>query len=167
MLTKTSPYLESDARISDDGMYRYLLRRTWDFTKLRVLIIMLNPSTADATIDDATIRSCVRLCKWRNDGGFEVVNLFALRATNPAELKTVADPVGPSNNDVIEAAIMRCDIAICAWGAYPGAIERGRTVRGLLRLRRPAVFCWGKTKDGAPKHPLYIKSGTALETFGG
>lgn len=159
-------YLENDAMISDCGNYRYMLRRTWSYDYPRILIVMLNPSTADATNDDATIRSCVRLCQWRRDGGFEVVNLFAYRATDPKELQTAADPVGPRNDDIIEAAIMRCDIAVCAWGAYPGAVERGRQVRSLLRQRRPAVFCWGKTKHGAPKHPLYIKSGTALETFG-
>jgi hypothetical protein len=158
-------YLESDAVISSCGQYRYMLRRTWNHAQPRVLIVMLNPSTADAKIDDATIRSCVRLCKWRNDGGFEVVNLFAYRATNPKELQSIADPVGPANDEIIEAALLRCDIAICAWGAYPGAIDRGNHIYSLLRQRRPAVFCWGVTKHGMPKHPLYIKSGTAIETY--
>ena len=158
-------YLENDAVISACGKYRYMLRRTWNHNQPRVLIVMLNPSTADATADDATIRSCVRLCRWRNDGGFEVVNLFAFRATDPTELKTATDAIGPDNDRAIEAALGRCDIAICAWGAYPGAIERGRTVLSALRCHRPAVFSWGKTKAGAPKHPLYIKSGTALETY--
>lgn len=160
-------YLENDARISDCGTYRYMLRRTWNYHRPRVLIVMLNPSTADATLDDPTIRSCVRLCQWRNDGSFEVVNLFAYRATDPKQLATAADPIGPDNDRAIEAALLRCDLAICAWGAYPGAVERGRSVVGTLRGRRPAVFCWGTTKSGAPKHPLYIKSGTALEAFGG
>jgi len=158
-------FLERDAVISDCGLYRYLLRRTWDHGKPRALIVMLNPSTADATIDDPTIRSCIRLCKGIEYGSFEVVNLFAFRATDPSALQTAPDPVGPRNDFVIEAAIMRCDMAICAWGAHPGATERGRSVHGLLRLRRPAVFCFGTTKTGAPKHPLYIKSGTPLETY--
>jgi hypothetical protein len=64
------------------------------------------------------------------------------------------------------AAIGRCDIAICAWGAHPMAGNRDRAVRSLLRSYRPAVFCLGTTKAGAPKHPLYIKSGTPLQTFG-
>lgn len=158
-------FLERDAIISDCGKYRYLLRRTWDHGRPRVIIIMLNPSTADAEIDDATIRSCIRLCRSLDYGSFEVVNLFAFRATDPSELQTAADPIGPRNDDLIEAAIMRCDVAICAWGAYPGAIDRGRSVHSLLRQRRPAVFCWGKTKGGAPKHPLYIKSGTPIEVM--
>lgn len=159
-------FLEKDAVISDCTRYRYLLRRTWDHGKPRVLIVMLNPSTADAQIDDPTIRSCVRLSKGLGYGGFEVVNLFALRATDPAELSKAADPIGPRNDITIEGAISRCDLAICAWGAHQMAENRARSVRSLLRLHRPAVFCLGKTKSGAPKHPLYIKSGTPLETFG-
>lgn len=162
----TDLFLERDAVISDCTLYRYLLRRTWDHTKPRVLFVMLNPSTADAQIDDPTIRSCIRLSKGLGYGSFEVVNLFGLRATDPAELARAVDPVGPRNDLTIETAIGRCDLAICAWGAHPMALQRANSVRALLRSRRPAVFCLGKTKSGAPKHPLYIKSGTALETFG-
>jgi hypothetical protein len=154
-------FLERDAVLSDCKRYRYLLRRTWHHERARCLYVMLNPSTADAEVDDATIRSCVRLAKDAGYGSFEVVNLFALRATDPAELAKSGDPIGPNNDDTIEAAIMRCDIAICAWGAHPMAESRGRSVRSLLRQRRPAVFCLG-----TPKHPLYIKSGTPLITFG-
>lgn len=159
-------FLERDAVISDCGKYRYLLRRTWDFTRSRSLIVMLNPSTADATIDDATIRSCIRLCRSWGDGSFEVVNLFGWRATDPEELAKATDPVGPKNNGVIEAAINRCDSIICAWGAHKMAANgRGRRVWEMIRSARPAAFCLGVTKSGAPKHPLYIKSGTSLLVF--
>jgi hypothetical protein len=159
-------FLERDAVISDCGKYRYLLRRTWDHAKPRVLFVMLNPSTADAEIDDATIRSCIRLSKANGYGSFEVVNLYGLRATDPDELAKAGDPVGPNNDCHIEAAILRCDLAICAWGAYPGAANRSGSVRGLLRSRRPAIFCFGTTKSGAPKHPLYIRTDAPLQTYG-
>lgn len=159
-------FLERDAVISDCQKYRYLLRRTWDYDKPRVLFVMLNPSTADAEIDDATIRSCIRLSKSLGYGSFEVVNLFAYRATDPEELGKVMAPVGERNDVTIEAAIGRCDLAICAWGAHRMADRRAKDVRALLRSYRPAVFCLGKTKTGAPKHPLYIKTGTPLETYG-
>ena len=157
-------FLERDAVISECGKYRYLLRRTWDHDKPRVLIVMLNPSTADAEIDDATIRSCIRLSKGLGYGSFEVVNLFGLRATDPAELQKAPDPVGPNNDTTIETAIGRCDLAICAWGAHPMASKRIDAVRRLL-WQRPALFCLGQTKSGAPKHPLYIKSGTLLQVY--
>ena len=162
-------FLDRDAVISDCKQYRYLLRRTWDQEKPRALIVMLNPSTADAETDDPTIRSCIRLCKGLNYGSFEVVNLFAWRATNPNDLGDVRYPIGDRNNDTIEAAGARCDFYICAWGAHPMAKswQRDAEVYNILAAHRPAIFCLGTTKTGAPKHPLYIKSGTALEVFRG
>src|SRR5262245_45087455 len=115
----TELFLERDAVISDCGRYRYLLRRTWHHLWPRALFIMLNPSTADAEIDDPTIRSCIRLSKAEQYGSIEVVNLFALRATDPAALEGADDPIGPGNDDAIGRAIGRCDLAICAWGAHP------------------------------------------------
>lgn len=159
-------YLEKDAVISDCGLYRYLLRRTWDHSKLRALIIMLNPSTADAEVDDATIRSLVRLLRGLGYGSFEVVNLFGLRATDPRALLTEYDPVGPQNLTIVEAAVGRCDIAIYAWGAHPMASGAASVdIRNAVQSRRPAAYCFGRTKSGAPKHPLYIKTGTPIEVF--
>lgn len=158
-------FLERDAVISECGTFRYLLRRTWDAKQPRLLYVMLNPSTADAEIDDATIRSCIRLAKGLGYGSFEVVNLFAFRATDPENLAKATDPIGPNNDSSIERAVGRCDMVVCAWGAHPMAARRSADVRNTLRSFRPAVFCLGKTKAGAPKHPLYIKSGTPLEVF--
>lgn len=159
-------FLERDAVLSECGRYRYLLRRTWDHGKPRALFIMLNPSTADAEIDDPTIRSCMRLSRGLGYGSFEVVNVFALRATDPDELLTAVDPCGPKNEWHVEAAIGRCDIPIYAWGAWPPAEAASVYIRNAVRSRRPAAFCFGRTKSGAPKHPLYIKSGTPLQTYG-
>lgn len=161
----TEKTMERDAVISECQKYRYLLRRAWDDDKPRALFIMLNPSTADANVDDPTIRSCIRLCTEMGHGSFEVVNLFAWRATKPTELSSGQDVIGPDNDAAICAALGRCDVPICAWGAHKLAYSRGRAVWQAIRAERPAVFCFGRTKDGAPKHPLYIKSGTALEVY--
>ena len=161
----TNP-VERDAVLSDCGLYRYLLRRAWDHDKPRALFIMLNPSTADATVDDATIRSCIRLCKSLGYGSFEVINLFGWRATDPAELEKAADPIGLDNEKISIGAIQRCDVAICAWGAHAMAEKRNaRRIVEVIRARKPAVYCLGKTKHGHPKHPLYIKTGTQLEVY--
>lgn len=159
-------YLESTAVISDCKKYRYLLRRMWDELRIRALFVMLNPSIADATIDDPTIKSCVRLCKANNFGSLEAVNLFAYRATNPSELLEVDDPIGSRNDYTIEAAISRCDLLICAWGANKFAEQRAKTVQRMLRSFRPATFCFGVTKDKQPKHPLYVKTETPLLVYG-
>ena len=168
----TDLLMERDAVLSDDGLHRYLLRRAWDHAKPRALFIMLNPSTADAEVDDATIRSCIRLCRSWQFGSFEVVNLFSFRATNPAELIDASDPIGPDCGKVMSAAFERCDLYICAWGTnvaaswHPKHRDRARMVLSDLRsYRRPAIYCLGTTKSGAPKHPLYIKTGTGLEVF--
>lgn len=158
-------FLERDAVISDCGKYRYLLRRAWDHDKPRCLYVMLNPSRADAEVDDATIRSCTRLAKGFGYGSFEVVNLYGLRATDPSELAKADDPIGPRNADVGDAAINRCDIVICAWGALLGHRVRAHNMKAWVRGWKPAAYCLGVTKSGAPKHPLYIKSGTPLEVF--
>lgn len=158
-------YLENDAVISDCGAYRYLLRRVWDHKKPRALFVMLNPSTADARKDDPTIRSCVRLVTALGYGSLEVVNVFGYRATNPKELTVAADPIGPDNEKIVMSAINRCDVVICAWGAHPMAERNTTFLRGHIQSRRPTAYCFGKTKGGAPKHPLYIKSGTELEAY--
>ncbi len=159
--------IERDAVLSDCGRYRYLLRRAWDHTKPRALFVMLNPSTADAKVDDATIRSCIRLCKSWGYGSFEVCNLYGWRSTDPDALNVGDMPmmIGEKNADVMDAAIGRCDVVICAWGAHASARLRQQAVCSTVKAMKPAVYCLGKTKSGAPKHPLYIKTGTPLEVY--
>lgn len=159
-------FIERDAVLSSCGKYRYLLRRAWDYGKPRALLVMLNPSTADANVDDATIRSCARLLKAIGYGSFEVCNLYGWRATDPDTLTDNMEAmVGPDNANVMDVALSRCDVVICAWGAHPAATRRGRDVHSTIRASKPAVYCFGKTKGGAPKHPLYIKTGAQLETY--
>lgn len=160
-------FLERDAVISPCGQYRYLLRRTWDDRRPRALFIMLNPSTADAHVDDPTIRSCWRLCDAWGYGSFEVVNLYGWRATDPDELdlNEIARMVGPDNARIMDGALSRCDIVICAWGAHPAADPRQRDVCSTVRAVKPAAYCLGLTKKGYPKHPLYVKTGIPLEIY--
>lgn len=157
--------MNRDALISECGKYRYSLRRLWDDRKPGLLFVMLNPSTADAEVDDATIRSCIRLSKDMRFGWFEVVNLYAFRATDPKNLLNTIEPIGPGNEDAIKEASFRCQSVVCAWGAHPFARHRERAVLEMLRFRHAPIYCFGKTKSGAPKHPLYIKSGTPLQVF--
>ena len=162
--------MKRNVLVSDCGRYRYLLSRQWDRGDRQALFIMLNPSTADAEIDDATIRSCIRLCKAWSFGGFEVVNLFGWRATDPKELLTASeDPVGSSNDRIAKMAINRCDVVICAWGQNKvmGSF-RPKQMRDLVLSQRSHVaFCLGITKGGHPKHPLYVKTETLLQIYCG
>ncbi len=158
-------FLQRDATISECGKYRYLLSRIWDPVLERVLFIMLNPSTADAEIDDPTIRSCMRLSRDWGYGGLTVVNLFAWRATKPAELCKAADPVGPENDRILLDAVQKSSIAICAWGAHSMAVKRAEDVCRIIQQGGLETFCLGTTQSGAPKHPLYIPTGTAPSEY--
>lgn len=152
--------VKSFALIDSTGKYRYYLVREWDPVKPRVLYIMLNPSTADAIKDDPTIRRCIGLAKSWGYGSIEVVNLFAYRATNPKELYNTTDPVGPDNNKHIIEAIKRAKLVIAAWGTKGIILGREKQVRTLL-ASACHLYSLGLTKEGYPKHPLYIKGDTA------
>lgn len=151
------------AWISDDGLYRYTLGRRWapPSGPGPAVFVMLNPSTADATLDDPTIRRCIGFAKALGCGGLHVVNLYAYRATKPADLWEAADPIGPDNDNVLRetfAAAAREDRpVIAAWGANAAPL-RAEFAGGMARSAGATLTALGATKDGAPRHPLYMPS---------
>jgi hypothetical protein len=146
--------LQKHAVISPDGVYRYRLSRIWDSSKLPLVWIMLNPSTADAIEDDPTIRRCISFARRESCGGIEVLNLFAYRATNPKELMRVTDPVGPDNDKWIQEVLHSQVRCVCGWGAFPKVWDRAAAVLDLARGIN--FLCLGRTAAGHPLHPLYI-----------
>jgi hypothetical protein len=121
---------------------------------------MLNGSTADAEKDDPTIRRCIGFAKRWGYGSLEVVNLFGYRTTLPTELKKAPDPVGPENDQYIAAAAKRARKIIVAWGAHGAFKGRNKEVLDLLCKSGFSAECLGTTKDGHPRHPLYISNNT-------
>lgn len=150
------------AYISEDGVYRYTLTRTWDAHLASVLWVMLNPSTADASIDDPTIRRVLGFSTAWGFGSATVVNAFALRSTDPTALMVHADPIGPENDSVLRTEAERHDFAVCAWGSHGSLRNRHETVLGILREQKCLPMCLGTTKAGMPKHPLYLAAKTPL-----
>lgn len=142
--------------------YRYVLHRGWDVKKPTLVWVMLNPSTATAKVDDATIRRCVAFGRALGYGAVTIVNLFAYRSTNPRRLSKARDAVGPSNALYIIAASAARDV-IVAWGKpspfvrRSGQIER---VYDLLKERAKSIKCLATNADGSPKHPLYVAGST-------
>ena len=153
------------AVISRDGVYRYSLTRRWCDTTPSLRWIMLNPSRADATSDDPTIRRCLGFARTWGYGGIVVHNLFGLRATNPAELTTHPDPVGRDNDTWLLATAESHLATVCAWGAHGHLHHRADIVLGLLRERGLTPMCLGRTHAGQPRHPLYIPANTRLEVL--
>lgn len=151
------------ALIDPTGTYRYTLTREWEPSLGRACFIMLNPSTADATKDDPTIRRCIAFARTWGYGGLEVVNLFAYRATSPADLWPLADPVGTENDAHIADAVRRCHIVVAAWGVHGEYRGRGAEVASRVL----GLMCLGTTKGGHPRHPLYVRGDTLPVAFGG
>ncbi len=143
--------MKRDAEISDCGRYRYSLTREWDETKPAMLWVMLNPSTADGKEDDPTIRRCIGFAKQWGFGSLEVVNLFALRATDPKDVDSCPDRNGPENW-VHLGKMNDYGTVVVAWGANKTAEKFVRTWEKVPSHLK----CLGTTKSGAPKHPLYI-----------
>lgn len=145
------------AVFSDCELYRYRLWRVWDDSKPRVCFVMLNPSTATHEVLDPTVSRCKKRAEIMGYGGLEVVNIFALRSTDPKALYEVADPVGTNNLREIDDAVRGCDIAICAWGSHGKLYRTGNFVRSILERRHPDKTHYLKlNSDGSPTHPLYL-----------
>jgi hypothetical protein len=145
-------------------LYRFALWRRWDSGLPLLAVVMLNPSTADAREDDATIRRLISFAKRAGYGGFIVVNIYAYRATEPRALLDVglASAVGPENDEWILAACAGRDVLV-AWGAFPG--ERGELVHGLIKRVALRVLCLGVTQAGHPRHPVRLSNDAALEPW--
>lgn len=157
------------AAISACGQYRYWLVRQWDPMRGPLRFVILNPSTADDSEDDPTIRRCIGFAKREGRGGIVVANIFAMRSTNPAILRAVPDPIGPDNNRHLR--VLGQDAAregapiVCAWGAN-APNDRWTDVAVDLEMKcRAKLVCLGKTKDGAPRHPLYVRADKPFEPF--
>ena len=155
-LTEPGPTMVRTAQVSGCGAYRYSLTRAWAAGSW-VTWVMLNPSTADGTVDDPTIRRCIAFSKAWGFGGLTVVNLFALRSTDPKALLTHADPCGPHNLQYVKGAVGGSTLAVAAWGAHKLPQERVRIEEVAEWFNVPLV-CLGTTKNGSPRHPLYVRA---------
>lgn len=145
------------ADIDSTGCYRYDLRRSWGAAPFRVInFIMLNPSTADASEDDPTIRRCIGYAKSWGYGGLVVTNLFAWRSTDPLVLYSVFDPVGSLNDGYIARWAGSSDLVVAAWGALGVIKQRCKEVLGELRELKVPVHALKLTASGQPGHPLYL-----------
>lgn len=147
--------MQTGATFDPTGCYRYLLWRSWEAQGLRIGFVMLNPSQADAVVNDPTIRRCIGFARSWGYGALEVMNLFAYRTAHPMELRHVADPVGAKNDRYLSGLGQRVDQIILAWGNGGRLHGRDRDAISLLGAR--TVYCLGITKLGQPRHPLYIR----------
>ncbi|CAE6899338.1 DUF1643 domain-containing protein [Paraburkholderia domus] len=164
MNCREAAFAGGSAVISECGRYRYLLEREGDALTAgtdRAAFLMLNPSVADAAVDDPTIRRCRAFAKLWGCDGIIVANLYAYRSTDPSALWTCDDPVGPENDDHLYALGVCPGRIVCAWGAN-ARDDRVREVVRVLQDVGAYLLCLGVTKSGAPRHPLYVASDQPL-----
>lgn len=147
----------------DTGIYRYTLTRSWTSLEMNGIVtwVMLNPSTADAFQDDPTIRRCISFSKEWGYNGLIITNIYALRSTDPKGLLKVQDPIGRENVIHISNAIAESQLVIGAWGAF----KLGVPDEVYKVLKQVEIYCLGTTKEGHPKHPLYVKGSTKPQRF--
>lgn len=165
------------AKFSDDRRYRYWLTRSWDDALPMMCVIGVNPSTADESVDDPTIRKCLGFAQRLGFGGLLMLNVGAYRATDPREWHKADDPFGRENtvehlkeyiaqNSVCcregEITAKGVSVVIAAWG------KNCSKYRGLSRALAivhsiPNLMCWGRNSDHTPRHPLMLPYSTKLE----
>jgi hypothetical protein len=160
------------AILSPDKLYRYRLWRDcveqtdsvapadpYVGLGTKVCWILLNPSTADHTKDDATVRKCRGFSqRWGYDR-FEIVNLFAIRSRDPKVLysgRPINELVGFENDFAIESGVTEAQLVVCAWGRHGNQLGRGQTVRNLVKSLKVPLYYLKLNKDGTPAHPLML-----------
>lgn len=158
------PVLHSGAIFDMTGQYRYILWRAWSGDYPRIAFIMLNPNTADAQRDDPTIRRCIGFARAWGFGSLEVVNLFAYRTPDARVLSRIADPIGEDNDHFLVQAAARVRCIVVAWGTKGALLNRDQAVLYLL-TGQDHLYCLGRTKDGYPRHPLYVRGDAPLLVF--
>lgn len=158
------------AVISSRGRYRYRLERHGLSGAGAIAWIMVNPSTADAVADDATIRKVIGFSERLGAGWAIVGNKFAWRATDVRELRSAADPTGPANDEHLAAIMRDAGTVIVAWGPLsklpPTLRRRWYKVARIADEVGAKLMCLGTAQDGHPRHPLTLAYDTPLVEWG-
>lgn len=160
-MTKTIRNGSRVVTLSDDELFRYFLAEFFVPSPTRMLVfLMLNPSKADHMIPDPT---SAKIFKWAKDWGYDsggILNLFALRSTDPNVLYSGNNVIGPENDSFISYVTAVAARVVCGWGKHGKLMNRDRDVLALLRRQGVTPYAMHVNKDGTPKHPLYIANVT-------
>jgi hypothetical protein len=156
-----STFMPNECVFSGDRRHRYTLIHRWDDLLTPsagdgIAWICLNPSTADEQQLDPTLRRIQGFSEAWGYTHFVMLNLFAWRATDPADMKAAADPVGPDNDAAIVRAAGEAAIVVCAWGNHGAHLERSSAVTEILRKKKIKLHALRVNAGGEPAHPLYL-----------
>lgn len=165
-LFDTSAFPGYPAVFSPCRTYRYVLWRAWGPPPY-MMIVGLNPSTADENNDDPTIRRCIGFAKREKMGALCMTNVYAYRETDPRVMLNRSwgtNVVGPDNGRWLAECAKKAALIVCAWGKHAQGRE-AKSALSILRENNQAVMCFGTNKDGTPKHPLYLAADTPLLNY--
>ena len=157
------------AVLSTCGKYRYRLDREVAGEGLILAYFGINPSTANATVEDHTSRKWIGFTSRNGGRKYIAANIFAYRATDVKELASIEDPVGPDNRKHLENIMREADVLIACWGSRSkvprklhGHID---ALTKLLASSGKPLKCFKYTKDGDPFHPLTLAYDTKLVSY--
>ena len=164
---------ESGAVFNETRTHRFSLWRRWTGLfdaepapiSRMLAFICLNPSTANETANDPTVARGIKFAKRWGLDGFVMLNLFGFRATEPADMKRAPDPVGDGNDEAILWVASRAARVVCAWGVHGVHMGRDEEVKTMLRNNDINAECFIRTKDGHPRHPLYVRGDSEPSVF--
>lgn len=154
------------AAFSEDRLHRYVLWRVWGDTSRRLVLIGLNPSTADELTDDPTIRRGINFARREGCGALVMVNLFTYRATDPRDLIGAREPLAPQADGFLR--LYCCDpraVVVAAWGVHGKHRKRGLMVERMLTAEGVRLLCFGRSAGGYPRHPLYLPNAAPLVPY--
>jgi hypothetical protein len=160
--------MNTDAYLSDDGMFRYWLMRQWNPALRMMALIGCNPSKAGKVDNDPTIRKEIGFAERLGFGGILKLNVGAYVATDPRDWKAARDPFGPANTiDHLQGYLIKWQpsIVIAAWGRPCMSSQRGQHRAEAITKMILGMKCWGRNADGSPRHPLMLPYSTQLEPF--
>lgn len=153
------------AELSPCGTFRYRLDRIVGPGR-KALWIGVNPSTADAEIDDQSIRKLYGFGNVLGIGHWIVANKFAFRSTDVSMLSVILDPIGPDNDKHLMHAMAEADVVIAGWGNLSklpaGLRQRYLDICLMADLLNITLWCWGTNEGGDPRHPLMLPYTTRL-----
>jgi len=157
-------FLDSGATFSKCRVYPYDLWRLWNRSERYLMVIGLNPSTADEVKNDQTVRKCIKFARHWGYGGLHMTNIFAFRATDPKRMKSHTSPIGDHNDLWLAKLAAGAGMILAAWGIHGDHLTRGADVRRMIGVKLP-MLCLGTTKPGQPRHPLYMQDSTIPVRF--
>ena len=167
MLGLVDPLVVKNTRFSEDRKHRYTLFRHWGDPSHFCAFVGMNPSGADEAEIDRTVNRCIEFAKDWGYGAFYMLNAFSLRETDSAALIKSNDRVRSKNDFWIKKIASTAPRVVAAWGKRGATGGRGEEVEEILlnTCESHRVFCFGRNKDGSPKHPLYQPKDSPLVPF--